>query len=258
MAYKGPQVVIGPASSTDNTIPRFNLTSGALIQGSSLTIDDSDVLSGATQINVDNLRLDGNTISSTDTNGNVVLAPDGTGTVSVTTAPIVPSGDRADSLGSTTNSWDNVYADGLTFDDGTNVLANYVDFSSWTPVLEFGGATTGITYTVQTGSYVRIGNVVFVRVSFQLSSSGSATGNATITGFPFTFRTGGGSQTSAVGQWNAVNLSTNYTQVIFNCNDGTSTIRLYECGDNVSFISTTHADYTTNSSIVGNFVVFID
>jgi len=29
--------------------------------------------------NVDNLRLDGNTISSTDTNGNIVIAPNGTG-----------------------------------------------------------------------------------------------------------------------------------------------------------------------------------
>jgi hypothetical protein len=30
---------------------------------------------------VDNLKLDGNTISSTDTNGNIVLSPNGTGTV---------------------------------------------------------------------------------------------------------------------------------------------------------------------------------
>ena len=33
----------------------------------------------ADQLNVDNLRLDGNTISSTDTNGNISLSPNGTG-----------------------------------------------------------------------------------------------------------------------------------------------------------------------------------
>ena len=33
----------------------------------------------ADQLNVDNLRLDGNTISSTDTNGDITLDPDGTG-----------------------------------------------------------------------------------------------------------------------------------------------------------------------------------
>lgn len=35
----------------------------------------------ASQLNVDNLRLDGNTISSTDTNGNITLDPNGTGDI---------------------------------------------------------------------------------------------------------------------------------------------------------------------------------
>jgi len=42
-----------------------------------------DVLSLTGQLNVDNLRLDGNTISSTDANGNIVLAPNGSGDVQV-------------------------------------------------------------------------------------------------------------------------------------------------------------------------------
>jgi hypothetical protein len=42
-----------------------------------------DVLSLTGQFNVDNLRLDGNTISSTDANGNIVLAPNGSGDVQV-------------------------------------------------------------------------------------------------------------------------------------------------------------------------------
>lgn len=37
----------------------------------------------ADQLNVDNLRLDGNTISSTDTNGDITIDPDGTGVVDV-------------------------------------------------------------------------------------------------------------------------------------------------------------------------------
>ncbi len=35
----------------------------------------------ATQVNSDNLRLDGNTISSTDTNGSIIIAPNGTGQI---------------------------------------------------------------------------------------------------------------------------------------------------------------------------------
>jgi uncharacterized protein (AIM24 family) len=75
--------VVGPVSSTDNAIARFDLTTGKIIQDSGITIDDSNVFSGATQIYVDNLRLDGNTISSTDTNGDIVLAPNGSGDVQV-------------------------------------------------------------------------------------------------------------------------------------------------------------------------------
>ena len=37
----------------------------------------------ANQLDVDNIRLDGNTISTTDTNGNLILSPDGTGVVDV-------------------------------------------------------------------------------------------------------------------------------------------------------------------------------
>ena len=139
----------------------------------------------ASELTVDNLFLDGNTISSTDTNGNVIISPDGSGEVSVTAAPIVPSTDRADSLGSATNSWDNVYADGITFDDGTNTLGTYVATTSFTPVLNFGGATTGITYSRQLGSYSRIGSIAVIGINFVLSNKGSATGDATITGLPF-------------------------------------------------------------------------
>ena len=56
---------------------------------------------------------------------------------------------------------------------------------TWTPALEFGGGTTGITYTTQTGNYVRAGALVYVHFSIVLSSKGSSTGAATITGLPF-------------------------------------------------------------------------
>jgi hypothetical protein len=43
----------------------------------------------ADQVDVDNLRFDGNTISSTNTDGNVVLDPNGTGSVDVSSAKII-------------------------------------------------------------------------------------------------------------------------------------------------------------------------
>ena len=38
------------------------------------------------KLNVDNIRIDGNTISSTDTNGNIIIDPDGTGNVGINVA----------------------------------------------------------------------------------------------------------------------------------------------------------------------------
>ncbi len=58
------------------------------------------------------------------------------------------------------------------------------NIGTWTPVLNFGGATTGITYSTQTGNYYRIGALYYVEFSIILTNKGSATGNATITGLP--------------------------------------------------------------------------
>jgi len=56
---------------------------------------------------------------------------------------------------------------------------------TFTPVLTIGGATTGITYTTQVGTYTRLGNIVNFNIYIILSSKGSLTGGVTITGLPF-------------------------------------------------------------------------
>lgn len=67
---------------------------------------------------------------------------------------------------------------------GANDLDDYEE-GSWTPGISFGGGTTGITYTTQSGLYVKIGSLVFVVGRVTLSAKGSSTGNANITGLPF-------------------------------------------------------------------------
>lgn len=73
-------VVTASSNITDEAIVRGD--GGAKgVQDSLVTISDTGVMNGATQINVDNLRLDGNRISSTNTNGDIELEPDGTGKI---------------------------------------------------------------------------------------------------------------------------------------------------------------------------------
>ena len=74
-----------------------------------------------------------------------------------------------------------------------NTLDDYEE-GAWTPDLRFGGANTGITYQAynEPGFYYKIGGIVFFSCTQYLSSKGSATGNATVAGLPFTSAKGNG------------------------------------------------------------------
>ena len=65
-----------------------------------------------------------------------------------------------------------------------NTLDDYEE-GTWTPTVYFGGATVGVTYTTQSGTYTKIGNVVRITANIVLSSKGSSTTYAEIRGIPF-------------------------------------------------------------------------
>jgi hypothetical protein len=66
-----------------------------------------------------------------------------------------------------------------------NTLDDYEE-GTWTVTLAFGGGSTGIAYGGRTGTYVKVGSMVMARCAVDITSKGSSTGAATITGFPFT------------------------------------------------------------------------
>lgn len=93
-------VVVNAGTATDMTVARFDGATGQLIEDSGVTISDTDVVSGATQLNVDNIRIDGNVISSTNANGNVTVTPNGTGSLELPFGSATsPSLKLADSRG---------------------------------------------------------------------------------------------------------------------------------------------------------------
>ena len=64
-----------PGSTTDNAVIRWDGTSGAGQLNSGILIDDSNVVTGITSLQIDNINLNGNTISSTaGTDAGVVTA----------------------------------------------------------------------------------------------------------------------------------------------------------------------------------------
>ena len=66
-------------SSNDNRVIKSDGTGGDAIQESGVILSDLDEISGITRLDVDNIRVDGNTISTTDVNGDLNLTPNGTG-----------------------------------------------------------------------------------------------------------------------------------------------------------------------------------
>lgn len=122
----------------------------------------------------------GSLIGATLTTPNIA-SPAFSGTASGTLAGVT--------LTSATLSGLTSFSSGISVGNAAQAGATTLDWyeeGTFTPVLKFGGATTGITYGTQTGRYTRIGRMVHISVSIVLSSKGSASGVATITGLPFT------------------------------------------------------------------------
>jgi len=56
-----------------------------------------------------------------------------------------------------------------------NTLDDYEE-GTWTPGLTFGGGSTGMSFSLQTGTYTKVGRLVCASFGFILSAKGSSTG----------------------------------------------------------------------------------
>ena len=69
---------------------------------------------------------------------------------------------------------------------------------TWTPTVSFGGGSTGVVYSVQLGSYTRIGNQVTIHARIDLTSKGSSNGDFRVTGLPFVGSSSAGANSNSV------------------------------------------------------------
>lgn len=130
---------------------------------------------GTLSVSVDNIKIDGNTISSTDTNGNIVLAPNGTG--EVVTDNLAISGNTISSTDANGNIVLAPNGTGTVNIDKANITGGAI-----TGAVSFaGGSFTGITLisaTTVTGTTTTNGGNL--RLTSNTLSSTDTNGNITI------------------------------------------------------------------------------
>jgi hypothetical protein len=201
-------VTIGGASAgaiTGTTITATTFTDST----ATLT---SGALSGVTQLDVDNVRIDGNTISTTNSNGNLTLSPNGYGTVTVPSGYKDRAGFGATSLvtkeyvdavktgldikdsvrvattAAITLSSPGTSIDGITLTSGDRVLVKDQSTASQNGIYIFNGSSSAMTRATDCDSDAEVTSGMFTFVEegtanadsgFVLTTDGSITVGST-------------------------------------------------------------------------------
>jgi hypothetical protein len=122
----------------------------------------------------------------------------------------------------------------------SELLADYEE-GTWTPSVNIGGSSAGITYSTQAGKYTKIGRLVTVEAAIALTSKGVNTGTFVVAGMPFTsFGNAGGGSLGTI------------TDITYS---GVPMIRYFSGGTTFAFVSCTEAGATnslTDANLANN------
>lgn len=107
-----------------------------------------------------------------------------------------------------------------------NTLDDYEE-GTFTPGVTFGGASVGMTFSQQVGTYIKIGRLVFISAAFTFTAKGSSTGTFLLTGLPFASLNG--NAFGGVSIWSYLNLNS-ITSIFGNVTRNDTTIGLSNFG----------------------------
>jgi hypothetical protein len=134
-----------------------------------------------------------------------------------------------------------------------NTLDDYEE-GTWTMGVAFGGASVGVTTSSNTGTYTKIGRQVTINGYLELTSKGSSTGAAIITGLPFTIANNNANYSSASLTLNRITFA-NQFQGRGNIN--ATTIALQEITILGAVTNLTNSDFADDSTIMVSLTYFV-
>lgn len=132
----------------------------------------------------------------------------------------------------------------------SELLADYEE-GTWTPTILFDGASTGVTYSLQSGVYTKVGRQVTLEFDVRLSNKGSSTGTWQIGGFPFSSGTlGTGNLTYQTGGATINQLG----QIRVTSGSSSGSLNYAVAGSTNQYVDT---DATNSSICIGQIVYFV-
>jgi hypothetical protein len=134
-----------------------------------------------------------------------------------------------------------------------NALDDYEE-GTWTMGVAFNGASVGLTYSTQAGTYTKIGRQVTLNGRISLSAKGSSTGEARITGLPFTIANTEGNRSVPSLRFANITFANQFQG--FGVNN-TTQILLQEITEAGADSVLTDADFANNSEIFICFTYFV-
>ncbi len=137
---------------------------------------------------------------------------------------------------------------------GANTLDDYEE-GEWTMGMSFGDNTTDITYSANTGYYTKIGNIAIATGQLILTSKGSASGVAKITGLPYNINNNKGASFSASLQTTNITFA---SQLMSYGIIGGKTIQLCESTEAGVVSTLTDADFADNSDLTVSCVYRVE
>lgn len=254
-ATSGTGDVVGPASSTDNAIARFDSTTGKLLQDSVVTIGDTGITAGMTSLSINGATIGANALAVTGTTSTGAITSTGLHTIS-----LAGNGLRVTNSTDGTNNQAAIFeSDRATPANGDNVYTSYFLSDSAGTQTEFGRLSvfaTTVTDAAEDGEFrmqVMINGVSTAKYRFTgtamlpATNDGAALGTATISWSDLALASG-----ATIRIANTDWLATHTTGIL---TVGTGDLRVTTAGTNTASVVTVGGTQTLTSKTLTSPVI---